>query len=354
MIINNNFSPKTNPYTNNINSHTKPPKISFGDGNTFVRQERRTDTMYDKPYEETWYLSKIYQIPMLTPEEEQKIYEQINAGRYAEEISKNKLDVQIGKEAQKKLVKSYLRTVPGIAGQMSSKYPTLKFDDAIQAGNLGLMKAAKLYDYTISVPFRTFSKHYVRNSIIDTIYNKTREIILPNHINNRISAFKKATKTLQEELGREPTPSEIQEKTKLNPEQQKKIKQIINETFISLSTPTNDDDTTIEDVIADENHLSSGEAAIKKDFKKKTPELISQIIKRAKLSKKEEDVLYKRHGIGDPEEDEKTLQGIADEYEVTRERIRQIEQGAYNKVQNKIGKDPLITELSTVFQNEPV
>jgi RNA polymerase primary sigma factor len=221
------------------------------------------------------------------------------------------------------MVKANLRLVLSIAKRYRGRGMT--FDDLIQEGNLGLLKAVGRYDHTRGNRFSTYATWWVRQSIIRGIYDKTRTIRLPVHFIELKSLFFKVFYQLVKELGREPTPLEIAERAKI-PEDKVQMVLTLSSQPVSLETPVGEDEQRLGDFLEDEGCTSALEKCADAELAETTRALL------ASLQPREEKILRLRFGMdGHPAE---TLERIGQSFKVSKERIRQIEKKALRKLKH--------------------
>ena len=282
------------------------------------------------------YLKEIGQIPLLDPKEEPIIARQIQEGEQAKEDIKNpdlseeekkKLAKIIadGEEAKQTLISSNLRLVVSIAKKYVGR--GMLFLDLIQEGNCGLIKAVEKFDYTKGFKFSTYATWWIRQSITRAIADQARTIRIPVHMVETINKLTRIQRQLVQDLGRDPMPEEIAEKIEnISAEKVREIQKIALDP-VSLETPIGEeDDSHLGDFIEDKDTLSPDDYTNNQLLKDE----INAVLQG--LTEREEKVLRLRFGLLDGRT--RTLEEVGKEFNVTRERIRQIEAKALRKLKN--------------------
>lgn len=255
------------------------------------------------------YLKEIGKVPLLSAEEEIELAKRMELG---------------DQEAKKRLAEANLRLVVSIAKRYVGR--GMLFLDLIQEGNLGLIKAVEKFDYRKGYKFSTYATWWIRQAITRAIADQARTIRIPVHMVETINKLIRVSRQLLQELGREPTPEEIAEEMKMPVERVREILKISQEP-VSLETPIGEEeDSHLGDFIKDDNVPVPADAATFTLLKEQLEEVLGT------LTEREQKVLTLRFGLEDGRA--RTLEEVGKEFNVTRERIRQIEAKALRKLRH--------------------
>ena len=255
------------------------------------------------------YLKEIGKIPLLTAEEEIELAKRMEAG---------------DEEAKRQLAEANLRLVVSIAKRYVGR--GMLFLDLIQEGNLGLMKAVEKFDYKKGYKFSTYATWWIRQAITRAIADQARTIRIPVHMVETINKLVRVQRQLVQELGRDPLPDEIAEEMNMEVEKVREIMKIAQEP-VSLETPIGEEeDSHLGDFIEDDNALAPDDAATFTMLREQLIEVLDT------LTPREQKVLRLRFGLDDGRA--RTLEEVGKEFDVTRERIRQIEAKALRKLRH--------------------
>ena len=283
------------------------------------------------------YLKEIGKVNLLTPEEELSLAKRMADGETAkeqleeigeniDEDSKKQIDLLIadGEKAKKSLAEANLRLVVSIAKRYVGR--GMLFLDLIQEGNLGLIKAVDKFDYTKGYKFSTYATWWIRQAITRAIADQARTIRIPVHMVETINKLVRVSRQLVQELGREPTPEELAKELNMPVDKVREISKISQEP-VSLETPIGEEeDSHLGDFIPDEDAPAPSEAASFVLLKEQLGAVLET------LSEREAKVIRLRVGLDDGRA--RTLEEVGKEFDVTRERIRQIEAKALRKLRH--------------------
>ncbi len=259
------------------------------------------------------YLKEIGKYPLLTTEEEITLAKQLADGTPEEQAA-----------AKQKLSEANLRLVVSIAKRYVGR--GMQFLDLIQEGNLGLIKAVEKFDYKKGFKFSTYATWWIRQAITRAIADQARTIRIPVHMVETINKLIRVNRQLAQELGRDPTPAEVAKEMGISEAKVREIIKIAQEP-VSLETPIGEEeDSHLGDFIEDENAPAPAEAASMSMMKEQLQEVLHT------LTPREEKVIRLRFGLDDGQQ--RTLEEVGKEFNVTRERIRQIEAKALRKIRH--------------------
>lgn len=262
------------------------------------------------------YLKEIGKVPLLSAEEEIELAKKIEEG---------------DEEAKKKLAEANLRLVVSIAKKYVGR--GMQFLDLIQEGNLGLIKAVDKYDHKLGYKFSTYSTWWIRQAITRAIADQARTIRIPVHMVETINKLSRTSKTLLQELGREPSVEEIAKGMDMPVDRVREVMRVAQEP-VSLETPIGEeDDSHLGDFIQDEHTKTPSESAMLVMLKEQIIEVLGS------LNDREQKVIILRYGLEDGRQ--KTLEEVGQLFGVTRERIRQIESKALRKLRQKSRREKL-------------
>lgn len=282
-------------------------------GEKDVKEAKRDDTLappgvkINDPVR--MYLKEIGRVDLLSADEEVSLAKRIEAG---------------DDEAKQELAEANLRLVVSIAKRYVGR--GMSFLDLIQEGNMGLMKAVEKFDYKKGFKFSTYATWWIRQAITRAIADQARTIRIPVHMIETINKINRVSRQLLQEMGREPTPEELGERLDMDEAKVRKVLKIAKEP-ISMETPIGDDeDSYLGDFIEDNTISSPIENATAEGLREATREVLDN------LTEREAKVLRMRFGIDMPSDH--TLEEVGKQFDVTRERIRQIEAKALRKLRH--------------------
>lgn len=275
-------------------------------------------TINDKQYHDhiKLYFNDISKIPLLNAEEEKAIAIKVTRG---------------DENAKKKLIESNLRLVISIAKRFFGS--RLSFSDLIQEGNVGLIKAIEKFDPHKDFKFSTYATWWIKQSVTKAIADMTKHVRIPVHLIDEINSYNKAYQELFQKLGREPTSKEIGIKLNFNIKKIKKLEEVIFGN-VSLDSEVGDDGKdSLGDLIEDKNTMRPDQAAEKDAIRNNLNYILGM------LDEREAKIIKMRYGIDGPKY---TLEQVGEEFQVTRERVRQIEQKVLQKLKEHIGLQKIL------------
>ena len=286
------------------------PFLDISQEKTDFEELKKPGSSYGTPDVVQMYLKEIGRTPLLTRKEEKELAKRIEWG---------------DEEARKKLVKANLRLVVSIAKRYVNKSPNLSILDLIQEGNIGLARAVKKFDYTKGFKFSTYATWWIRQAVTRALADYSRTIRIPVHMVETITKYTQKKRQMMQELGREPLAEEIAPEMGITPEKVRYIQKISQE-VISLETPISreDKDSTLSDLIPDEETLSPDEVANRTLLKEQINDVLIE------LTDREQKILSMRFGLENSVTH--TLEEVGKVFGVTRERIRQIEAKALERI----------------------
>ena len=274
------------------------------------------------------YLKEIGRVPLLSTDEEILLAQQIEAGAKDDASYK---EMKAGEKAKQKLIDANLRLVVSIAKRYVGR--GMLFLDLIQEGNLGLIKAVDKFDYTKGYKFSTYATWWIRQAITRAIADQARTIRIPVHMVETINKLIRISRQLLQDKGREPLPEEIAEGMGISVERVREIQKIAQEP-VSLETPIGEEeDSHLGDFIEDQDAIAPDDAASYILLKEQIEDVFSC------LTDREQQVLVLRFGLKDGKP--RTLEEVGQHFNVTRERIRQIEGKALTKLRNRGKRDKI-------------
>jgi RNA polymerase primary sigma factor/RNA polymerase nonessential primary-like sigma factor len=285
-------------------SEEREEKVSSAEGSSETASESAGQKGLDAI---KYYLKEIRKTPLLTFDQEQELAKRIAQG---------------DQEARAKMIEANLRLVVAIGKKYINR--GLQFSDIIEEGNLGLIRAVEKFQYQRGFKFSTYASWWIKQAIERAIVNQTRTIRLPVHIAEIVNSYLRATRQLTQSLGRDPQIEEIAKKMKVTVEKVRSISQVVRETYSLDMLIGDQEEDTLKDILQDSNAISP--ASFSDEIRRR--EHIDEWLQQ--LSVSERKVIEMRFGLVDGEP--RTLDNIGKEFGITRERVRQIETQALNKL----------------------
>lgn len=306
------------PYSEELQEKESRDKESSGDssdGASEAPAQKGLDAI-------KYYLKEIRKTPLLTFEQEQELARKIEKG---------------DQNARAHMIEANLRFVVAIGKKYINR--GLQFSDIIEEGNLGLIRAVEKFQYQRGFKFSTYASWWIRQSIERAIVNQTRTIRLPVHIAEIVNSYMRSVRQLTQSLGRDPQVEEIAKKMKVSVDKVRSISQVVRETYSLDMLIGDQEEDTLKDILQDANALSPASAS--EDIRRR--EYLDDWLQQ--LSVIERKIIELRFGMSDGEP--KTLDSIGKEFGLTRERVRQIETQALNKLRvitkrKKIGLEEML------------
>lgn len=298
---------------NNIKLVERTPALNLEDHELTTGQGKAFTDLAHLPLDSVqMYLHEIGRVPLLTRKEEIELAKGIEKG---------------DEQARQRMIAANLRLVVSIAKKYAYRTSNLTLLDLIQEGNLGLFRAVEKFDYTKGYKFSTYATWWIRQAITRSIADQARVIRIPVHMVETISKFMATKRRLQQVLGREPLTNEVASEMGLDPEKADYVQRISRKT-LSLETPVGEDEeggeSELRDFIEDEKSESPSQDTARQILRQHITDVLGE------LKPRERRILEMRFGLGD--EEPHTLEEVGEQFGVTRERIRQIEAKALEKI----------------------
>ena len=316
---------------------------------TTTRRRARHD---DEPDLVGQYLAQIGSTPLLTADEEVALAKRIEAGLYATELLRaadageqclsesRRRDLAViaeeGRAAKDHMIRANLRLVVAAARKHARR--GLPFLDVVQEGNLGLIRAVEKFDYAKGFKFSTYAMWWIRQAIERGLAEQSRTVRLPAHISETVSKINRIDRDLNRMLGREPTVEEVAEEAGLPVDRVVELRRVARDS-VSLDTPVGDDgETTLGELIEDGDVLQAADIAEQRALTTSLRDLV------ATLTPREATIIKLRFGLEDGQPH--TLQEVADQVGLTRERVRQLEKKALAELRDPQRHEPVLAWAS--------